>query len=45
MVVADVVFDTNDSPFKDAKQRECQILDGLGVLVNQAVIGLRSGLG
>jgi len=24
---------------RDAQQRECRVLDGLGMLVNQAVIG------
>ena len=42
MVVADVVFNQPMTRLlRDAQQRECQILDGLGMLVNQAVIGFR----
>ncbi len=42
MVVADVVFNPPMTRLlRDAKQRECQILDGLGMLVNQAVIGFK----
>lgn len=40
MVVADVVFNPPLTPFlRDAQSRDCQTLDGLGMLVNQAVIG------
>jgi shikimate dehydrogenase len=39
MVVADVIFNPPDTRFlRDARQRGCQTLDGLGMLVNQAVI-------
>jgi shikimate dehydrogenase len=39
MVVADVVFNPPETRFlRDAIARECQTLDGLGMLVNQAVI-------
>ncbi len=40
MVVADVVFNPPETRFlRDAKSRGCRTLDGLGMLVNQAVIG------
>ena len=40
MVVADVVFNPPMTRLlRDAQQRECRVLDGLGMLVNQAVIG------
>jgi shikimate dehydrogenase len=40
MVVADVVFNPPETRLlRDAKARGCQTLDGLGMLVNQAVIG------
>jgi shikimate dehydrogenase len=40
MVVADVVFNPPETRLlRDAKARGCQALDGLGMLVNQAVIG------
>ncbi len=40
MVVADVVFNPPETRLlRDAKSRGCETLDGLGMLVNQAVIG------
>ena len=40
MIVADVVFNPPETRLlRDAKGRGCQTLDGLGMLVNQAVIG------
>ena len=40
MVVADVVFNPPMTRLlRGAQQRECRVLDGLGMLVNQAVIG------
>jgi len=40
MVVADVIFSPPETRLlRDAKARGCQTLDGLGMLVNQAVIG------
>ncbi len=42
MVVADVVFNPPATRLlRDAQQRGCPTLDGLGMLVNQAVIGFR----
>lgn len=42
MVVADVVFSPPNTYFlREAKNRGCQTLDGLGMLVNQAVIGFK----
>jgi shikimate dehydrogenase len=42
MVVADVIFNPpNTRLLRDAKQRGCTTLDGLGMLVNQGVIGFR----
>lgn len=42
MVVADVVFNPPQTRLlRDASQRGCRTLDGLGMLVNQAVIGFR----
>jgi len=42
MVVADVIFNPPETRLiRDARQRGCQTLDGLGMLVNQAVIGFR----
>ncbi len=42
MVVADVVFNPPDTRLiRDARARGCQTLDGLGMLVNQAVIGFK----
>ena len=40
MVVADVIFNPPQTRLlRDATERGCQTLDGLGMLVNQAVIG------
>jgi shikimate dehydrogenase len=42
MLVADVVFNPPQTRLLvDASQRGCRVLDGLGMLVNQAVIGFR----
>jgi shikimate dehydrogenase len=42
MVVADVIFNPPETRLLgDAKARGCQTLDGLGMLVNQAVIAFR----
>jgi shikimate dehydrogenase len=42
MVVADVIFNPPDTRLiRDARQRGCQTLDGLGMLVNQAVIAFK----
>ena len=42
MVVADVVFNPPHSRLiRDAEARECTVLDGLGMLVNQGVIGIQ----
>jgi shikimate dehydrogenase len=42
MVVADVIFNPPDSRLiRDARSRGCRTLDGLGMLVNQAVIGFK----
>lgn len=42
MIVADVVFNPPDTQFLQmAQQRGCRTLDGLGMLVNQGVIGFR----
>ena len=42
MVVADVVFNPPDTRLiRDARARGCHTLDGLGMLVNQAVIGFK----
>jgi shikimate dehydrogenase len=42
MVVADVVFNPPRTAFlREAAERGCQTLDGLGMLVNQAVIGFK----
>jgi len=42
LVTADVVFNPPETRFlRDAQEQGCQILDGLGMLVNQAVIGFR----
>ncbi|MEX0678562.1 MAG: shikimate dehydrogenase [Pirellulales bacterium] len=39
MVVADVIFNPPETRFlRDARSRDCHTLDGLGMLVNQAVI-------
>jgi shikimate dehydrogenase len=42
MVVADVVFNPPETRLlREAKARGCPTLDGLGMLVNQAVIGFQ----
>lgn len=42
MIAADVVFNPPDTRFlREAAQAGCKTLDGLGMLVNQAVIGFR----
>ena len=42
MVVADVIVDPPDTRFlRDAKAQGCTTLDGLGMLVNQGVIGMK----
>ena len=42
MVVADVVFNPPETKLlRDAAAAGCRVLDGLGMLVNQAVIGFR----
>jgi shikimate dehydrogenase len=42
MVVADVIFNPPETRLlRDAKARGCQTLDGLGMLVNQAIIAFR----
>lgn len=42
MVVADVIVDPPDTRFlRDARRRGCTVIDGLGMLVNQGVIGLK----
>jgi len=42
MVVADVIFNPPDTRLiRDARSRGCRTLDGLGMLVNQAVIGFK----
>lgn len=42
MIAADVIFSPPDTYFlREARQRGCQTLDGLGMLVNQAVIGFK----
>jgi shikimate dehydrogenase len=42
MVVADVVFNPPQTRLlREAADRGCRVLDGLGMLVNQAVIGFR----
>jgi len=46
MVVADVIFNPAETwLLREAKQRGCTTLDGLGMLVNQAVIGFRTWTG
>jgi shikimate dehydrogenase len=41
-VVADVIFNPADTRFlREARNRGCRTLDGLGMLVNQAVIGFK----
>ena len=42
IVVADVVFNPPMTRLlRDAQQRECRVLDGLGMIVNKAVIGFK----
>ncbi len=42
MVVADVIFNPPETRLvRDARQRGCSVLDGLGMLVNQGVIGFK----
>ena len=42
MVVADVIVDPPDTRFlRDAKARGCIVIDGLGMLINQGVIGVK----
>jgi shikimate dehydrogenase len=42
MVVADVVFNPPQTRLlRDAAERGCTVLDGLGMLVNQGAIGVR----
>lgn len=42
LVVADVVFNPPETRLlRDARERGCTLLDGLGMLVNQAVIGFK----
>ena len=42
MVVADVIFNPPETRLmRDATERGCTTLDGLGMLVNQGVIGFR----
>ena len=42
MVVADVIVDPPDTRFlRDAKSRGCTVIDGLGMLINQGVIGVK----
>lgn len=42
MVVADVIVDPPDTRFlRDAASRGCTVIDGLGMLINQGVIGVK----
>jgi shikimate dehydrogenase len=42
MVVADVIVDPPDTRFlRDAKAQGCTTIDGLGMLINQGVIGVK----
>jgi shikimate dehydrogenase len=42
MVVADVIVDPPDTRFlRDARAQGCTVIDGLGMLINQGVIGVR----
>lgn len=42
MVVADVIVDPPDTRFlRDARARGCRVIDGLGMLINQGVIGVK----
>ena len=41
-IVADVIVDPPDTRFlRDARQRGCMVIDGLGMLINQGVIGVK----
>ena len=41
-IVADVIVDPPDTRFlRDARQRGCTVIDGLGMLINQGVIGVK----
>jgi shikimate dehydrogenase len=42
MVVADVIVDPPDTRFlRDSKSQSCATIDGLGMLINQGVIGVK----
>ena len=42
MVVADVIVDPPDTRFlRDSKAQGCTVIDGLGMLINQGVIGVK----
>jgi shikimate dehydrogenase len=42
MVVADVIVDPPDTRFlRDARAQGCTVIDGLGMLINQGVIGVK----
>lgn len=42
MVVADVIVDPPDTRFlRDARAQGCTVIDGLGMLINQGVIGMK----
>jgi shikimate dehydrogenase len=42
MVVADVVFNPPETRFiREARAQGCRAVDGLGMLVNQGVIGIK----
>jgi shikimate dehydrogenase len=42
MVVADVIVDPPDTRFlRDARAQGCTVIDGLGMLINQGVIGIK----
>jgi shikimate dehydrogenase len=42
MVVADVIVDPPDTRFlRDAGAQGCTLIDGLGMLINQGVIGVK----
>src|SRR6267142_1091181 len=46
MVVADVIPNPPRTPLiRDAAERGCTVLDGLGMLINQGVIGIRHWTG